>query len=449
MTASQDLRNALKGFHLDNPGATWEEIREAIRSFAIEALEADHSGDPMQQYGMVYSGLRSELTGHAMTASMTAVQARGIDTATKALRAAESRLSGNLGPLNGIIQDLSEPQGSLSEPIRSPANKSPSLSLSVNAKHPKGSLESHLESPERLTFLSIATAYVKEHRDNIQASTLKNLEASLRVLSVALADTNMMTHSRDDMTTLKETLGTTRANSTVNKLLTILLTVCEWAVNTGMIDRHYAKGLKIRKDADSSRKAFTEAQVVTIMAQATEETTEASLLIQLGTLTGARLAELTGLTKGDFKEVAGVSVIDINTNHSHKSLKNKQSHRLVPLVEAMGSDLGALFELVEALPTDDSRLFPNDASLGRTVNAKLRQFHGMTTDKALTFHSLRHSMATAFKAKGLSLDHAQAILGHSSRTITFDLYGRGAGVDLKGLKESLTTALTVTQEVTQ
>lgn len=433
MTASQDLRNALKGFHLDNPGATWEEIREAIRSFAIEALEADHSGDPMQQYGMVYSGLRSELTGHAMTASMTAVQARGIDTATKALRAAESRLSGNLGPLNGIIQDLSEPQGS----------------LSVNAKHPKGSLESHLESPERLTFLSIATAYVKEHRDNIQASTLKNLEASLRVLSVALADTNMMTHSRDDMTTLKETLGTTRANSTVNKLLTILLTVCEWAVNTGMIDRHYAKGLKIRKDADSSRKAFTEAQVVTIMAQATEETTEASLLIQLGTLTGARLAELTGLTKGDFKEVAGVSVIDINTNHAHKSLKNKQSHRLVPLVEALGSDLGALFELVEALPTDDSRLFPNDASLGRTVNAKLRQFHGMTTDKALTFHSLRHSMATAFKAKGLSLDHAQAILGHSSRTITFDLYGRGAGVDLKGLKESLTTALTVTQEVTQ
>lgn len=445
MTTSQDLRNALKGFHLDNPGATWEEIREAIRAFAIEALEADHSDDPMQQYGMVYSDLRAELNGHAMTAPMSPTQARGVDTAVQALRAAESRLQGNLGPLNGIIQDLSEPVCALSEPVRSPANKSPSLSLSVNAKHPKGTLE----SPERLTFLSIATAYVKEHRDNIQASTLKNLEASLRVLSVALADTDMMTHSRDDMTTLKETLGTTRANSTVNKLLTILLTVCEWAVNTGMIDRHYAKGLKIRKDADSSRKAFTEAQVVTIMAQATEETTEASLLIQLGTLTGARLAELTGLTKGDFKEVAGVSVIDINTNHAHKSLKNKQSHRLVPLVEAMGSDLGALFELVEALPTDDSRLFPNDASLGRTVNAKLRQFHGMTTDKALTFHSLRHSMATAFKAKGLSLDHVQAILGHSSRTITFDLYGRGAGVDLKGLKESLTTALAVTQAVTQ
>lgn len=445
MTASQDLRNALKGFHLDNPGATWEEIREAIREFALEALASDHNDDPMQQYGMVYQDLRAELTGHAMTASMSPVQARGVDTAVQALRAAESRLSGNLGPLNGIIQDLSEPVCALSEPVRSSANKSPSLSLSVNAKHPKGTLE----SPERLTFLSIATAYVKEHKDNIQASTLKNLEASLRVLSVALADTDMMTHSRDDMTTLKETLGTTRANSTVNKLLTILLTVCEWAVNTGMIDRHYAKGLKIRKDADSSRKAFTEAQVVTIMAQATEETTEASLLIQLGTLTGARLAELTGLTKGDFKEVAGVSVIDINTNHAHKSLKNKQSHRLVPLVEALGSDLGALFELVEALPSEDSRLFPNDASLGRTVNAKLRQFHGMADDKALTFHSLRHSMATAFKAKGLSLDHAQALLGHSSRTITYDLYGRGAGVDLKGLKESLTTALTVTQEVTQ
>lgn len=445
MTASQDLRNALKGFHLDNPQATWEEIREAIREFALEVLAMDHSDDPTQSYGMVYSDLRGELRGHAMTAPMTAPQALGVDTAVQALMAAESRLQGNLGPLNGIIQDLSEPQGDLKGPASAAVHTRPCSSPSVKSiPLPKGTLE----SPERLTFLSIATAYVKEHKDNIQASTLKNLEASLRVLSVALADTDMMTHSRDDMTTLKETLGTTRANSTVNKLLTILLTVCEWAVNTGMIDRHYAKGLKIRKDADSSRKAFTEAQVVTIMAQATEETTEASLLIQLGTLTGARLAELTGLTKGDFKEVAGVSVIDINTNHAHKSLKNKQSHRLVPLVEALGSDLGALFELVEALPSEDSRLFPNDASLGRAVNAKLRQFHGMADDKGLTFHSLRHSMATAFKAKGLSLDHAQALLGHSSRTITYDLYGRGAGVDLKGLKASLTTALAVTQEAT-
>ncbi len=450
MTTSQDLRNALKGFHLDNPGATWEEIREAIRSFAIEALEADHSGDPMQQYGMVYSDLRSELTGHAMTASMTAVQARGIDTATKALRAAESRLQGNLGPLNGIIQDLSEPQGALSEPMRSPANKSPSLSLSVNANSvPKGSLEATTEARAlKVPFRALADAYLGEHSGNVKATTLKGLNATLNGLSAALGDTDMMTHTRDDMTTLKSDLNESRANATVNKMLSTLQTVLEWAVNTGTIERHYAKGLKFKRDADSDRKAFTEAQVVDVMTQATEDHSETSTVIQLATITGARLNEILTLTKEDVREVAGVLVIDINEDQTHKSLKNRSSARLVPLVAAHGFNLEAFLEVVAGLPAG-GRLFPNVThNTGRAINAKLRTFHGLD-DKALVLHSLRHSLATAMKSQGVKLEHAQAILGHSSGVITWDLYGRSAVADLEALRDALAVAHGMTQAVTQ
>lgn len=440
MTASQDLRNALKGFHLDNPGATWEEIREAIRSFAIEALEADHSGDPMQQYGMVYSDLRSELTGHAMTASMSPVQARGVDTAVQALRAAESRLSGNLGPLNGIIQDLSEPVCALQEPKRSSANESPSLSLSVNAKSHKGTLGlTYTATAPEVTFRALADAYLGEHSGNVKATTLKGLNATLNGLSAALGDTDMMTHTRNDMTTLKADLNESRANATVNKMLSTLQTVLEWAVNTGTIERHYAKGLKFKRDADSDRKAFTEAQVVDVMTQATEDHSETSTVIQLATITGARLNEILTLTKEDVREVAGVLVIDINEDQTHKSLKNRSSARLVPLVAAHGFNLEAFLKLVAGLPAG-GRLFPNVThNTGRAINAKLRTFHGLD-DKALVLHSLRHSLATAMKSQGVKLEHAQAILGHSSGVITWDLYGRSAVADLEALRDALAVA---------
>ena len=445
MTTSQDLRNALKGFHLDNPGATWEEIREAIREFSSEALAADHSGDPMQSYGMVYQDLRAELTGHAMTASMSPVQARGVDTAVQALRAAESRLSGNLGPLNGIIQDLSEPMGSLQEPMGSPANKSPSLSLSVNANPvPKGITGATTGATTEtqaimVTFRDLSTAYLGEHSANVKVTTLKGLTATLNGLCAALGEIDMRTHTRDHMTTLKADLCDGRTLATVNKYLSTLMTVLEWAVNTGTIERHYAKGLKFKRDADSDRKAFTEAQVGTIMSKAQDDQSDASLVIQLATITGARLNEILTLTKEDVREVAGVLVIDINEDQTHKSLKNRSSARLVPLVAAHGFNLEAFLELVAGLPAG-GRLFPNVThNTGRAINTKLRTFHGLD-DKALVLHSLRHSLATTMKSQGVKLEHAQAILGHSSGVITWDLYGRSATADLGALKAALEVA---------
>lgn len=435
MTASQDLRNALRGFHLDNPGATWEEIRGAIREFALEALAADHSDDPMQQYGMVYADLRGHLTGHAMTASMSHAQALGVNTAVQALRAAESRLSGDLGPLVGIVEALGEPSGDLQEPASLPTDKAVCLSPSVKS-FPKGTLE---ETTEATTFRALADAYLGEHSANVKTTTLKGITATLNGLSIALGDTNMMTHTRTTMTDLKSALCEGRANATVNKMLSTLMTVLEWSVNTGMIERHYAKGLKIRKDAESDRKAFTEAQVATIMTKAQEDHSDASQVIQLAALTGARLNEVLTLTKEDVREVAGVLVIDINEAHDHKSLKNKGSARLVPLVAAYGFDLEAFLELVAALPAG-GRLFPNVThNTGRTINAKLRTFHGLD-DKALVLHSLRHSLATSMKSQGVTLAHAQVILGHSSGAITWDLYGRSAMADLVALADALKAA---------
>ncbi|VVP97609.1 tyrosine-type recombinase/integrase [Pseudomonas fluorescens] len=420
MQNSKDLRAALAGFHLDNPQADWESIRSAIREFAREALQADHSNDPMQSYGMVYDDLKGHLIGHAMTAPMTPVQARGVEAAIAAVNGAQKRLNGDLGALNEILEDGAG--------CGTPTPLSSSLSV--------------LSTADALTFEGLSTIYVKEHKTNIADSTLKSLGYNLKALNEALEGLDLTNHTRADMQDLKATLGASRSASTVNKLLTTVVTILDWSVNNGLLERHYAKGLKHRKGADSQRKAFSKAQIQTIMEKAVKDTSEASLLIQLGVLTGARLHELTTLVKGDFRTVNGVLMLSINKDQAHKSLKNAHSVRMVPLVASLGFDLEGFLKRLDTLAGDDDQLFQQfgKAHLANTANALLRGFHG-EVDKDLVFHSLRHSLASSLKSSGARLEVAQAILGHSSGSITWDLYGRCGTLSVVEMAEAMTVAL--------
>lgn len=143
MQNSKDLRTALAGFHLDNPQADWESIRSAIREFALEALQFDHSNDPMQSYGMVYDDLKRHLIGHAMTSPMTPIQARGVEAAIAAVNGAQKRLNGDLGALNEILDEDGLSCGT-STPL------SPSISV--------------IPSADALTFEGLSTIYIKEHK---------------------------------------------------------------------------------------------------------------------------------------------------------------------------------------------------------------------------------------------------------------------------------------------
>lgn len=419
MQNSKDLRTALAGFHLDNPQADWESIRSAIREFALEALQFDHSNDPMQSYGMVYDDLKRHLIGHAMTSPMTPIQARGVEAAIAAVNGAQKRLTGDLGALNEILDEDGLSCGT-STPL------SPSISV--------------IPSADALTFEGLSTIYIKEHKANIADSTLKSLGYNLKALNEALTGVDLTHHTRADMQALKAKLDASRSAITVNKLLTTAVTVLDWSVNNGLLERHYAKGLKHRKGADSQRKAFSKVQIQTIMSKAVEDTSEASLLIQLGVLTGARLNELTTLVKGDFRTVNGVLMLSINKDHAHKSLKNAHSVRMVPLVASLGFDLEGFLKRIENLSGDEAQLFNGSrAHLANTANALLRSFHG-EADKDLVFHSLRHSVASSLKSSGARLEVAQAILGHSSGSITWDLYGRCGTLSVVEMAEAMATA---------
>jgi integrase len=281
---------------------------------------------------------------------------------------------------------------------------------------------------------------MEERKDDLTGSTLKNLKASCRTISGLLGELDLKTHTRAHMLALRESLKEGRKVSTVNKILTHLSTVMSWAEANAYIDKAFDKKLQILKGAESGRKEFSPAQVAALMDYANKLPADdwKRWALSLGVVSGARIGEIYQLTSKDIVEVQGFLVMDINTN-DEKTIKNKFSIRKVPLVAAYGLDLEALKAFAEAA---SGELFTRSSSgFEQMLNQLIRDVLGTKTNTGLSFHSLRHHLSGALKASEAPLGISQEITGHSSGSITYDLYGAAGVVKISRMAEVLKTAL--------
>lgn len=419
MTISEDILSTLKAYHLDNPEASWDELRERLIEFAEYNLTMAHGDSSLVAYEMINDEHHLALRKVSAKLPLSINQQRAVSKALEILEASQERMRGRSGKLVEIVKDLN------GEPCGTPLALS--LPISVNA------------SPA-LTFKSLSALYMEERKDSIEASTMRDVKSSCEAISVILGDLDMRGHTREDMKNLRDKLLEDRKGSTVNKLMTRLSTVMDWAVNNGYLTKGFDKGLKLSKDADSSREAFSQDQVKALMAHANSLPVDAwqRWALSLGVITGARIEELRQLTKADVKQVGGVWVIDINRNDG-KTAKTKNALRVIPLTDgAYGFDLQAFREFVDS---SDSRLFTLGAGqFSNLLNGALRDVLSLSADRTQTFHSLRHSLAGALKAAEVPVGTAESILGHASGSISYDLYGAGSAVEAGRMAEALVSA---------
>lgn len=426
MTSSYQLRSTLRAFHLDNPDATWEELRAALKFIAEDILATPTEWEELDGMGMVYSDMKDDLRRIASTAALTVPQAKAVSVGIKVCHAAEKRLMGDPGPLVDILQEM-EQEESVAEQVAVVQSQAAPVSTS------------------RMTFKELYEAYLAEHEVNVKPSTANDIRFVCEVMSRILGDLDMKTHTRSDLLALREKLLEDKMPSTVNKMLSRLSTVLSWGVNVGHIDRSFDKRLKILKGAESSREAFSQEQVAALMAHANglPASSWERWALSLGAITGARIGEIQQLRRKDVKLVGEYWVIDVNEEEG-RSLKTKHSVRLVPLVDgAYGFNLQEFLGWVDGTQEDTGELFRevNKKKFCFLLNEALRDTLKLSAGENLSFHSLRHSMAGLLKAHGVQLEIAQAILGHSSQSITFDHYGGGQNVGVKKLGDALRSAL--------
>lgn len=370
MDAADQLTGFVRAFHLENPDASWSKLKEHFRLVSVELFEAGGDSNVTQVWG----GLHDSHSGS---------------------------VGGSIRP----------PKFLASAPV----------SLSVIAP--------------AVTFEALSALYVADRGQDQKASTLKETTICHRVLGLALGELDMRTHSRADLVALRDRLSDGRMPSTVNKLIVKLSAVLAWSVENGHIPKSYDKKLKLTKGTESSRKAFTQDQVGKLVAYSNTlpETSWKRWLLSLGAITGGRLNEISQLTVGDVLTLeSSITAIHINEAGEGKSIKNKRSERLLPLTDgAYGFDLAAFMRYVEACKLSKSESL---AQIGyrpggewanqQAIPAALGESFG----PGLTFHSMRHSLASLMQAKGVPTAYAQAVMGHASGTITFDVYGSGVPV---------------------
>ncbi|EHY3778260.1 site-specific integrase [Escherichia coli] len=447
----RELAATAKAFMLDRPEVSLQELTEHLRSMAEQFL-TDASDDYWN--GLEVATLvdeKSNLKELAATQALSLDQQKGIRLALEVLTAAQQRV--DTGDTSGLIKLIDGGVSQLTDDDNhtdySTIGDSSSILNNEQGDRPAVFTQ---ERQSSVVFSSLVSSLLAEKVQTLKSSSYKDLSSSLNTVSRFLPE-DMDLMSRSEWLAVRDAMLASEVRpSTINKLLTKAKMCLDYGLINGQLEgRNPIERMKLTKDIDSKRRAFTDEELERLLVRVESEyqftrhtahtTSEARRWASLvSVVTGARSAEVCHLTKRDIVTLDnGLTCIDINEDGDGKSVKNKHSVRLVPLTDgACGLDLKSFLEWVDMQP-DEGPLF------GMTPSAYSSWFNSRVLTEALpdaenvSLHSLRHWLATRMKERGVNLVDAQGILGHSSQSITYDLYGKGHAVGR--LAEVLKTAL--------
>ncbi|ELK1200907.1 site-specific integrase [Escherichia coli] len=456
----RELAATAKAFMLDRPEVSLQELTEHLRSMAEQFL-TDASDDYWN--GLEVATLvdeKSNLKELAATQALSLDQQKGIRLALEVLTAAQQRV--DTGDTSGLIKLIDGGVSQLTDDNNhtdySTIGDSTSILKNEQGDRPVVFTQERqpevtiADQPAICSFSELVSSLLAEKVQTLKSSSYKDLSSSLNTVSRFLPE-DMDLMSRSEWLAVRDAMLASEVRpSTINKLLTKAKMCLDYGLMNGQLEgRNPIERMKLTKDIDSKRRAFTDEELERLLVRVESEyqftrhtahtTSEARRWASLvSVVTGARSAEVCHLTKRDIVTLDnGLVCIDINEDGEGKSVKNKHSVRLVPLTDgACGLDLKSFLEWVDMQP-DEGPLF------GMTPSAYSSWFNSRVMTEALgdatdvSLHSLRHWLATRMKERGVNLVDAQGILGHSSQSITYDLYGKGHAVGR--LAEVLKTAL--------
>nr|WP_284318327.1 site-specific integrase [Escherichia coli] len=447
----RELAVTAKAFLLDKPEVSLQELTEHLRYMAEQFL-TDASDDYWN--GLEVATLvdeKSNLKELAATQALSLDQQKGIRLALEVLTAAQQRVdTGDTSGLIDIVMNNPTDYSTICDSMAILSNEQGvSTEVFTQERQPEVAIA---DQPAICSFSELVSSLLAEKVQTLKSSSYKDLSSSLNTVSRFLPeDMDMM--SRSEWLAVRDAMLASEVRpSTINKLLTKAKMCLDYGLMNGQLEgRNPIERMKLTKDTDSKRRAFTDEELERLLGRVESEyqftrhtahtTSEARRWASLvSVVTGARSAEVCHLTKRDIVTLDnGLVCIDINEDGEGKSVKNKHSVRLVPLTDgAYGFDLASFLSWVNT-QSDEGPLF------GMTPSAYSSWFNSRVLTEALgdaenvSLHSLRHWLATRMKERGVNLVDAQGILGHSSQSITYDLYGKGHAVGR--LADVLKTAL--------
>ena len=178
-----------------------------------------------------------------------------------------------------------------------------------------------------------------------------------------------------------------------------------------------------------ARVPFTTEELKQLIATCQSKDDDLRWILALLADTGARLAEVVGLTLSDIV-IDGEGPHIIIQPHPWRSLKNAASARVVPLV---GASLWAAQRVKDTATRDEVFAFPRyttatECKATHASGALASWIRRLPLEH--TAHDLRHTMADRLKAIQCPKDIRYAIDGHAAQDVG-DTYGTGYGLKVK------------------
>lgn len=335
----RELAATAKSFMLDRPDVSLQELTDHLRSMAEQFL-TDASDDYWN--GLEVATLvdeKSNLKELAATQALSLDQQKGIRLALEVLTAAQQRV--DTGDASGLIKLIDDNNHTDYSTIGD------STSILKNEQGDRPAVFTQERQPS-VVFSSLVSSLLAEKVQTLKSSSYKDLSSSLNTVSRFLPE-DMDLMSRSEWLAVRDSMLAAEVRpSTINKLLTKAKMCLDYGLMNGQLEgRNPIERMKLTKDIDSKRRAFTDEELERLLVRVEAEyqftrhtahtTSEARRWASLvSVVTGARSAEVCHLTKRDIVTLDnGLVCIDINEDGDGKSVKNKHSVRLVPLTDGV------------------------------------------------------------------------------------------------------------------
>ena len=326
----------------------------------------------------------------------------------------------------------------------------------------RAELESGVKNPEELTVGTYARAWYERRVNSGRYSplTLKDDELQVRKIEDLWGDTLLENLTLKKILSAYDMLLSSKraTKSGIHKLNGTLSLVMDAAATNELIESNPCEHVKAPRPKPKERKALSDEQALDLaVALRTEEQTGCTVAVWIALATGMRRGEILGLVwrNVDFERKRVYVGQQYAADHKIRDPKSEKSHRWLGLDDGTVTFLAewkqkqARAMEVAGLDQDGETPVCTNAVFKfmdpNTFNRWRRQYfadHGLGefgpavryTDAAgkkrwrkgayvgYNLHELRHTQATLLIGSGADIKTVQQRLGHSSASLTMDIY---------------------------
>ena len=257
--------------------------------------------------------------------------------------------------------------------------------------------------------MSMTVKYLRHlHLEGKAENTIDTYRYHLIELLVWISDQNIeiLDVKPADLITFKEhLLKSGKSERTVNCIISCVRGYYDYLILNGLIDINPVSNLLRIKVPDYRQNRLTDEELNHFyhFIDHLQINVRAAFYLLIGS--GARVSEITSLTKTDF--IFKDSRLFVNIDDAKYG-----SDRLIPILHAKASEV-----LRDYLASLDVSSLPAFRVSKRTLQRHAANF-SIETGISFSCHVLRHTYATLLLEKGVPIEKIQYLLGHKSVSIT-------------------------------